>query len=305
MSTNPNPLRVLGLSPGLVKGLRGENLMEVVRSMYRTLQKIHHPDRGGDGKISTRLNWAMEELKDLKKLHKWREKFLNSSRTEKLLEELEHLYEEYEVWWQKYHLPQLKALCLNSQHVFIDILGIRQEPLWVRQYKPDPIFEWFKMPAETKEQKARRDKARQESPVANLIRFRVEDDQLMTEDYKGEVLKIERLPIGVIVAHDVQRHTGFKHNSVPKMMLEILKRHQDRYQLRLVGEKIDDTELRTGIPDDIFKEVLYLVRPNPNQRGFLISTEISGDQLSFHLEGETVSPDQVEKAFDDYRSCGT
>ncbi|MFW5853244.1 MAG: J domain-containing protein [Patescibacteria group bacterium] len=276
-------------------------MIAVARSQYRVLQKIHHPDRGGSAKVSAKLNWAMEELEDPKRAASWRKKLLNSSKKNKLLEELEALRQEQEQWLQNHYLPQLKALCLNSQQVFIDILGIRSEPLWIRRYKPGPTLVWARMPAKTKKEKADRERVRQVDPVRNLVRLFVETDQLQTEDYKGVRSETKRLPLGVITSEAVQRQTGFRLNTVPRMMLEILENHQDPNQFRLPGEKVSDAEFLGGIPSEVFIPALPLVQPIRN-KGFLISAEVSENQLRFHLEGDIVAPKMVADLFNRYNS---
>ncbi|MCX8041391.1 MAG: hypothetical protein N3A56_02735 [Thermodesulfobacteriaceae bacterium] len=61
-SRNINPFEVLGLSPQIVKDLSEENLYKLVKSIYKTLQMIYHPDRGGNSEKALELNLAFEVL---------------------------------------------------------------------------------------------------------------------------------------------------------------------------------------------------------------------------------------------------
>jgi curved DNA-binding protein CbpA len=40
-----NPFEVLGITPAMVRSLEGKELFSLVRSSYRSLQLIYHPDR--------------------------------------------------------------------------------------------------------------------------------------------------------------------------------------------------------------------------------------------------------------------
>lgn len=57
-----NPFEVLGLSPQIVKELDEENLFKLVKTVYRTLQMIYHPDRGGCTEKALEINLAFEAL---------------------------------------------------------------------------------------------------------------------------------------------------------------------------------------------------------------------------------------------------
>jgi hypothetical protein len=60
----PSPFQILGLLPSLVNELSEDQLAEVAKSAARALQRIHHPDRGGNADRSATINWAMEQLAD-------------------------------------------------------------------------------------------------------------------------------------------------------------------------------------------------------------------------------------------------
>tara|TARA_Y100000310_G_C20567178_1_gene756098 strand:+ start:101 stop:961 length:861 start_codon:yes stop_codon:yes gene_type:complete len=58
-----NPFLVLGLNPSLVKSLSNENLQRILKSNYRNLQMIYHPDKfNGSDKKSKELSEAYEIL---------------------------------------------------------------------------------------------------------------------------------------------------------------------------------------------------------------------------------------------------
>jgi len=57
-----NPFRVLGISPDLVRRLSDDKLQMVIDSQYKVLQRIFHPDTGGNTRVSTELNEARDLL---------------------------------------------------------------------------------------------------------------------------------------------------------------------------------------------------------------------------------------------------
>lgn len=61
-----NPFEIFGLTPALVRDLSERDLFNVLKSIYRNLQKAFHPDSAKNGKadqrIAVELNLALEEL---------------------------------------------------------------------------------------------------------------------------------------------------------------------------------------------------------------------------------------------------
>jgi len=62
MKRKRNPFEVFGLTPRIVADLPDEVLFKLIRSIYRTLQLVHHPDKGGDPKKALELNLAFDKL---------------------------------------------------------------------------------------------------------------------------------------------------------------------------------------------------------------------------------------------------
>ena len=57
-----NPFALLGIAPEICSRLSDEDLFVLVRSAYRALQTIYHPDRGGSHKKAIEVNLAFEML---------------------------------------------------------------------------------------------------------------------------------------------------------------------------------------------------------------------------------------------------
>ncbi|MBW2993515.1 DnaJ domain-containing protein [Candidatus Woesearchaeota archaeon] len=71
-----NPFRVLGISPADLKSLKDSQLIDIVKSQYRALSLIYHPDRrGGSKRRFTEINEAHSMLSDPEKLRHFREKY--------------------------------------------------------------------------------------------------------------------------------------------------------------------------------------------------------------------------------------
>ena len=71
MASTKNPFEVLGLTPEMTARLKGKDLFTLVKTMYRSLHKIHHPDRNTSKSAKTtakkaalavELNLAFEML---------------------------------------------------------------------------------------------------------------------------------------------------------------------------------------------------------------------------------------------------
>jgi curved DNA-binding protein CbpA len=107
-----NPFEILGLSPEICKKLRDEGLFALVKSSYRTLQTIYHPDRGGDHKRAIELNLAFEMLnykRDPERFEKYKEKYIRKlsrrsrTRTKEMEEQIENQKRAYQQTSTKYY----------------------------------------------------------------------------------------------------------------------------------------------------------------------------------------------------------
>jgi hypothetical protein len=80
-----NPFEIFGLTPAMVRDLNERDLFNVLKSLYRNLQKAFHPDSGQTGKADPRmaveLNLAYEELdldKNLSSFRRHRKNYLKT-----------------------------------------------------------------------------------------------------------------------------------------------------------------------------------------------------------------------------------
>lgn len=91
---NRNPFEVFGLSPKIVKELDEKALYKLVKSVYRVLQLIYHPDRGGNPEKSLELNKAFELLnleKNPESFKEYRKKYIARLSRKTLQSEIEKL----------------------------------------------------------------------------------------------------------------------------------------------------------------------------------------------------------------------
>jgi hypothetical protein len=74
-----NPFAILGISPEMCSRLGDEDLFVLVRSAYRALQTIYHPDRGGSHKKAIEVNLSFEMLdyrKDQERFAAYKERYV-------------------------------------------------------------------------------------------------------------------------------------------------------------------------------------------------------------------------------------
>jgi hypothetical protein len=74
-----NPFAILGIAPEMCNRLQDEDLFVLVKSAYRALQTIYHPDRGGSHKKAIEVNLAFELLdyrKNQDKFVRYRELYI-------------------------------------------------------------------------------------------------------------------------------------------------------------------------------------------------------------------------------------
>lgn len=87
--TEKNPFEVLGIAPSVLRGLRNEQARQLVKSMQRGLQAIHHPDRGGKAEKMVAINNAVMMLEDERAFTDFKRKYLASTPMQKKIGELE------------------------------------------------------------------------------------------------------------------------------------------------------------------------------------------------------------------------
>ena len=121
-----NPFAVLGISPEICSRLEDEDLFVLVRSAYRTLQTIYHPDRGGSHKKAIEVNLAFEMLdfrKDQERFAAHRERYIKRlcragrGRVQELALQLEQLEKAQRRTAANYYEYILSGLgCADARH---------------------------------------------------------------------------------------------------------------------------------------------------------------------------------------------
>lgn len=147
-SRSVNPFEVLGLSPQIVKELDEEALYKLIKSVYRTLQLIYHPDKGGRAEKALELNLAFEALnleKNPETFKKYRKAYIERLSRKTLRKELDEWQNKYrklnfylellkERFWQflekgknEESVFRLKIFDLVSYINFSDLLRIKKQ----------------------------------------------------------------------------------------------------------------------------------------------------------------------------------
>jgi curved DNA-binding protein CbpA len=112
-----NPFSILGITPEMCNRLQDEDLFVLVKSAYRALQTIYHPDRGGSHKRAIEVNLAFELLdyrKNQEKFVRYRELYIK-----RLFRKSRDRARELEA-----QLEQQKSVCRKTaQHYYDYILN--------------------------------------------------------------------------------------------------------------------------------------------------------------------------------------
>jgi curved DNA-binding protein CbpA len=88
-----NPFKVLGLTPDIVKALGSdEAIMAHVRSSYKALSRVFHPDVGGSQARFVELSQAMEQLDNPGNFQSFKESYLMPRKTQ-MADLTDQLYE--------------------------------------------------------------------------------------------------------------------------------------------------------------------------------------------------------------------
>ena len=120
-----NPFAILGISPEICSRLSDEDLFVLVRSAYRALQTIYHPDRGGSHKKAIEVNLAFEMLdyrKDQEQFAAQKERYIKRlyrttrGRVQELAAQLEQQQRVCHQTALKYYDYILSGLCCDEFH---------------------------------------------------------------------------------------------------------------------------------------------------------------------------------------------
>lgn len=123
-----NPFALLGIAPEICSRLSDEDLFVLVRSAYRALQTIYHPDRGGSHKKAIEVNLAFEMLdyrKDQEQFAAHKERYVQRlyrttrGRARELAAQLEQQQRAYRQTAGKYYDYILSGLGCNDLHTSI------------------------------------------------------------------------------------------------------------------------------------------------------------------------------------------
>jgi hypothetical protein len=101
-----NPFEILGITPEICRKLADEELYGLVKSAYRALQTVYHPDRGGHHKKSIEMNLAFEMLdwrKHQDDFIKYKERYVKRlyKRKKERVQELEEQLEQQKQLYRK------------------------------------------------------------------------------------------------------------------------------------------------------------------------------------------------------------
>jgi hypothetical protein len=209
---NKNPFRILGLDINSLTGLKTEQLLEIVKKQFLNLQKIHHPDKGGDAKKSVLLNWANDELSDAEKLIAWMQITKNGNRiaiqrqkTELALQALKR-QKQFSL-----HLYKLMFEHIKNSDQYIDLLMIGDEGLRIwRDIDAQARGAYFYGINDGVESEAEKKKihqqARKKLESRSFLTLRIENGLLVETDETNRVRKGKKLLVGVISQRTIRTH---------------------------------------------------------------------------------------------------
>ncbi len=80
-----NPFTTLGFVPSVFNGLTDEQILSLVKSQYRALSAIHHPDKGGKPECFKEVQDAMDKIDEDSEFQYWKNRFLRT-RKDRLVE---------------------------------------------------------------------------------------------------------------------------------------------------------------------------------------------------------------------------
>lgn len=201
---NKNPFRILGLDINSLTGLKTEQLQEIVKKQFLNLQKIHHPDKGGNAKKSVLLNWAIEELSDAEKLIFWIEKTKKNNRiavqrqkTELALEALKK-QKQFSLYLFKLMFDHIKK---NDQYIDLLMIGKEELRIWrnIDAQARGAFFYGINDKAKTEaERKKIHRQARKKLESRSFLTLKIEKGMIVETDEANRVRKGKKLLVGVI-----------------------------------------------------------------------------------------------------------
>jgi hypothetical protein len=288
---NKNPFRILGLDINSLTGLKTEQLLEIVKKQFLNLQKIHHPDKGGNAKKSVLLNWAIEELSDAEKLITWMEKSKKNNRIAVQRQKTEFALQSLKR--QKQFSLQLYKLMfehIKNNDDYIDLLMIGGEGLriWrdIDAQARGAYFYGINDEAETEaEKKEIHRQARKKLESRSFLTLTIENGLLVETDEANLVKKGKRLLVGVISQRTIRTHFNGSSETIYRFLKTFCPEDQGQY-LALENKKSGTSkEILSRLSPQRFLKLMPFLSLEMTPESWLFSMVEEEGEYLFLLEG--------------------
>jgi len=276
---NKNPFEILGLNPNILMGLSDEEIQLLVRSQYRALQRIHHPDMGGDAKKSMEINSAYNALTSSEYFKQYKKAFIKPKAKVKAIvlereldAEKARTLEDY----QKY--VSYLAACFSGEKT---VFNIGPCTLRIQDYNLSLKLSVYANYASKR--------GGQNLFYDLLVR---KDGTLARRKNKKTVeLEGKRL-IGTVSHETIVKYGGVK--SVLELAQRIVTREDIELKRLTSSRKIEEIEFDNQISPEDFQRIMMLITPKIKSGSMLFAINL-GKEISFSLEGIICSPELAKK----------
>ncbi len=279
MVSKKNPFEVLGFTPDIIRNLSDEDVAVLVKSQYRTLQQIYHPDRpGGDEERSREINLAYELLDSQRNPQSYiafKELFLRQTPIRKKLSELEEVVTE-----EKNRRERLFYKFIWYIRNFFDFEGemtvFNIAPARLQMY--DTALGMSRdVPISISISEAEIDENKKAFQYSLILR----ENNGVVEERRGKSIEYEnKRLIGTIPEHVVADLGGIKEVLMPSQRLRraIMGSRATGFprELRYFENRIEPPQ---------FYEILELLGPQITKNSYLFSINKEGREIYFSLEG--------------------
>lgn len=290
-----NPFKVLGLDPQTLKSLKPDQRRRVIEVQYRTLQHIHHPDKGGDPRKAAELNWAKDELASDEQLKTWLEVSTKKAKGG-LQARLENM-SRFAAFQQRFTLLLYASMWRigASGGNYVDLLGIGEEEITlcraISMSQRDTALAGLGSEIEDEEERKRfRRMERQKLIDRTFYRLSVGNGRLMETDCKGVSKDISsQLLVGVVTQETIRKEFNGSQEPIYNFLRKVCPEPGSKATAALPFSYSADAkkrELAVSIPAQRFVRLFPHLTQETEPESWLFSMTIRERIPSFRLEGQ-------------------
>ncbi|MFC1599058.1 DnaJ family molecular chaperone [Patescibacteria group bacterium] len=290
MKVKKNPFQILGLNPDTIRGLKDEEILILVESQYKALQKIFHPDkpRGNEekSKLISDARMILDPKKHPEEFEVFKRQFLKKSSMKSQIDQLKTELKTAKDLTNLFYLVLLDYLKASAD-ISDETTVFNIEPCIISLH--DYRF-GMNLPLFESEELHRKHKEKKNNPA--FFELEVNADNTITKIKLGDKTNFTKTLIGTISSSMLKKKKGLDTMSrVLKLAQHVWSPEMAIMKGLMTGKRTDYSKVvyaEERIPAESFMPIMGMVRPQLNVHDYLFSISQDHKGTFFTFEGTIV-----------------